>query len=84
MALKKRSELKLRFANGLRPSERDFADVIDSAFNKRDDQFFGRWRPGTVYRKGDVVIHKRTLWELQADQDLCSNIPPAPGPDRSG
>ena len=81
MALKKRNELKMRFVNGLRPSEQDFADVIDSAFNKRDDQFFGRWRPGTVYRKGDVVIHNRTLWQLKADQDLCSHIPPEPGTD---
>ena len=79
MTLKNRRELKAKFMNGLRPSEDDFFDVIGSMLNKREDQFFGKWRPGTVYRRGDVVIHKRTLWVYRAEQDLCSHAPPELG-----
>ena len=81
MTLKNRIDLKAKFRKGLRPSEDDFADVIGSTLNKRDDQFFGKWRPGMVYRKGDVVIYKRTLWEVKADQDICSHTPPTLGED---
>lgn len=81
MPLKNRTDLRAKFRKGLRPSEDDFADVIGSTLNKRDDQFFGKWRPGTVYRQGDVVIFNRTLWQVRAEQDICSHTPPELGED---
>jgi len=76
MTLMNRIELETKFKNGTRPSQQDFADLIGSMLNKRDDQFMGTWKPGTIYRKGDVVVYKRALWEVKTDGEICSHTPP--------
>jgi hypothetical protein len=79
MALKTRIELESFFKNGTLPSQVDFADLIASTLNKRDDQFHGRWRTGTTYRHGDVVVYGRALWELDLgdpEAAICSEHPP--------
>ena len=43
MALMSRLDLEALFKNGKKPSEKDFAHLIESMLNKRDDQFMGRW-----------------------------------------
>jgi hypothetical protein len=82
MTLDTRAELERRFKNQKRPSEQDFAALITSLLNKRDDQFLARWQPGIPYQTGDVVIHDRTFWELTKDsedgtQEICSTDPPS-------
>ncbi len=74
--LKTRKELEASFKNGMRPSQTQFAELILSLVNKRDDQFFGRWRSGTTYRPGDIVIWERALWEMVYDEEICSREPP--------
>ncbi len=83
MTLRKRIELEAYFKTSRRPSQQQFAELIESTLNKRDDQFLGRWKPGTTYRTGDIVIHNRALWELGPDPDgseqrICAKIEPAP------
>lgn len=84
MVLKSRMDLKSQFKNGLRPSEKDFCNLIDSMLNKRDDSFMGLWKAGMAYKTGDVVIYNQALWTVPFDKDgnpqeICSNTPPAPG-----
>lgn len=83
MTIKSRAELEAHFKNGQRPSEEHFAELIASMLNKRDDQFHGRWKPGTAYHTGDVVIYARALWEVSDDGsggelEICSEEPPGP------
>jgi hypothetical protein len=80
MTLKPRAELVQQFKAGARPSQSDFADLIASTLNKRDDQLQGRWEAGAAYRKGDVVIHDRTFWELDAE-GICSENGHPPSTD---
>ncbi len=80
MTLKTRDELKMRFQKDARPSEQDFKDLIVSTLNKRDDRFMGSWRAGSAYKKGDVVIHARTFWELAAEE-ICSESQNPPSKD---
>lgn len=81
MTLQTRKELEAAFKNGRRPSQADYAALISSTLNKRDDQFHGRWMAGTTYRTGDVVIHDRGLWEVTKSEvedprEICSHTPP--------
>lgn len=67
--------------NGSRPSQKEFANLIDSMLNKRDDAFMGKWKPGVVYRTGDVVVHENALWVVPYDRDgkeqeICSKVEP--------
>ncbi len=80
MKLKTRTQLEKRFETGARPSAQDFKDLIASTLNKRDDQLLGRWQAGTAYKKGDVVIYKRTFWELEAEE-ICSKDQDPPSED---
>jgi hypothetical protein len=79
MALMSRLDLEALFKNGKRPSEKDFANLIESVLNKRDDQFMGRWKTGQTYRTGDVVIFSHELWEVAEgfEDGLCSTEPPS-------
>ncbi len=79
MALMSRLDLEALFKNGKKPSEKDFAHLIESMLNKRDDQFMGRWKAGKTYRTGDVVISNHGLWEVAGgfDEGLCSKDPPS-------
>lgn len=79
MALMSRLDLEALFKNGKRPSENDFAHLIESMLNKRDDQFLGRWKAGKTYRTGDVVISNHGLWEVAEgfEDGLCSKEPPS-------
>ncbi len=79
MALMSRLDLEALFKNGKRPSEKDFAHLIESTLNKRDDQFMGRWKSGRIYHSGDVVIYNRELWEYIATEETCSKLPPSKG-----
>lgn len=73
-----RLDLRALFKNGKKPSENDFALLIESMLNKRDDQFMGRWKAGQTYRPGEVVIHNRGLWEVVPGEDeICASEPPA-------
>ena len=72
MILRNRNELKSVFKNDRFLSEKQFADLINSMLNKRDDQFHGLWKPGQTYRLGDVVIYQGALWEMSADSEICS------------
>ncbi|NJM14820.1 MAG: hypothetical protein HC896_05075 [Bacteroidales bacterium] len=74
-----RLDLEALFKNGKKPSEKDFAHLIESMLNKRDDQFMGRWKAGKTYRTGDVVIFNHGLWEVAEgfEGGLCSKEPPA-------
>jgi hypothetical protein len=81
MAIKSRSDLKGLFMNGSRPSQKDFAKLIDSMLNKRDDAFMGKWKAGVVYRTGDVVVHDGAIWVVPYDRDgneqeICSKVEP--------
>lgn len=83
MKNKSRAELEAHFKQGRRPSEEHFAELIWSMLNKTDDQFHGRWKAGTTYRTGDVVIYARALWEVSDDGsggelEICSQEPPGP------
>jgi hypothetical protein len=83
MRLKGRTELEASFKNGMRPSQTHFAELIESTLNMRDDQFLGRWKAGTTYRTGDIVVYERALWEMTDDgqggvQEICSHEPPGP------
>jgi hypothetical protein len=86
MAVKTRTDLKGLFSNGKKLNQEQFYDLIDSMLNKRDDFFMGRWRPGTVYRTGNVVIYNQALWEVPPDEDgnpqeICSCHPPGESDD---
>lgn len=78
MALRSRAQLEAHFKNGARPSQTEFAELIASQLNRRDDQFLGRWRAGTIYREGDVVIHARTFWTCTVPEH-CAEEPPEAG-----
>lgn len=77
MAIISREKLKLKFKNGLFPTQDDFANLIDSALNKRDDHFFGKWQEGRKYCEEDVVIYDKALYILrlleEAENDCGSD-----------
>jgi len=84
MAIKSKEELKQHFRNGKPVSQEHFADLIDSMLNKRDDRFFGIWRKGLVYQKGDVVIYDGAMWRLtfggeEGQFKICAVNPPPDG-----
>ena len=64
MATITRAELQAYFKNGMIPTAQHFKDLIDSTVNKKDDHFFGLWRPGIAYRDGDVVIYGKSMYML--------------------
>jgi hypothetical protein len=70
MSVKSRINLKASFKNGTVPTQQDFCDLIDSAVNKRDDHFFGLWKPGVKYCYGDVVLHEKSLYMLTLEGDV--------------
>ena len=78
MILRNRNELKTLFKNDRFLSEKQFADLIDSMLNKHDDQFHGLWKPGQTYHPGDVVIYQGAFWEMNAPEEICSQIDKPP------
>lgn len=68
-----RNELKSYFQNNSRLSADDFARLIDSMLNKRDDKFHGLWRPGRTYCPGDVVLYDESLWTLGSQGEICAS-----------
>ncbi|MEM8525028.1 MAG: hypothetical protein AAGG68_10310 [Bacteroidota bacterium] len=81
MNTKSRKELKGLFRNGEPISSNDFAELIDSTLNKRDDAFMGKWRPGVFYPEGSVVVHNQALWQVKAGGVSCSLIEPGENED---
>jgi hypothetical protein len=62
MAIINRAALKAQFRSGTVPTGQQYADLIDSMLVKRDDAFFGKWKPGIIYRPGDVVIYEKAIY----------------------
>jgi hypothetical protein len=62
MVTKDRDALKKLFGNDAIPTAKNFEALIESMLNKRDDMFFGKWRSGIGYKKGDVVLHDDRLF----------------------
>jgi uncharacterized coiled-coil protein SlyX len=79
MTLKNRTELKSLFKNNSHLSASQFAELITSLLNKRDDQFHGVWKPGQTYQKGDVVYYEGALWEMKAEKEICAQDGQQPG-----
>ncbi|MBD2199393.1 MULTISPECIES: carbohydrate-binding protein [Calothrix] len=78
---KNRADLKVLFKNKSRLSETQFADLIDSTLNKKEDKFSGVWQEGRTYSPGDVVYYQGVLWEVQGKTEICAkpNEPPGTG-----
>jgi hypothetical protein len=83
MAIHSRIELLSRFVNGAIPSQADYRDLIDSMLNRRDDRFFGIWRQGMKYCKGDVVIYGKALY-LLFNPNTEEECPPNVEDDENG
>jgi hypothetical protein len=87
MARKTREALKGQFQNGSIPTAQHFGDLIDSALNKRDDQFYGNWQPGVAHRLNDVVVYCESIYVLyktdgtKPDDTYCS--PTKPNEDKT-
>ncbi|MDZ8055895.1 MAG: carbohydrate-binding protein [Aulosira sp. ZfuVER01] len=79
VTLRNRAELKGLFKNKSRLSESQFAELIDSTLNKKDDKFHGVWQEGRTYSKGDVVYYEGALWEVQAATEICAKKDEPPG-----
>jgi hypothetical protein len=76
-----RNELKSYFKHNSRLSEDNFAQLIDSMLNKRDDKFHGLWRPGRTYCPGDVVLYHESLWILDSQGEICAHRDHPPSRD---
>lgn len=79
MARKTRETLKGLFQNGAIPTAQHFGDLIDSALNKQDDQFYGYWRTGVAHKINDVVIYCDSIYVLyntDAQETYCSATDP--------
>ncbi|MEM7655352.1 MAG: tail fiber domain-containing protein [Bacteroidota bacterium] len=82
MAILNREHIKSQFAPQTKLAAKHFVNLIDSALNKYDDQFHGKWRPGQTYRPGDAVIYEGKLWVLHQDSgSICSSPDQPPGED---
>lgn len=75
MAIKSRQELELCFKNGTLPSEKNFQDLIHSMLNRTDDNFFGKWKAGTRYCPGDVVIYQKSLYIVKGSEQALECSP---------
>lgn len=69
MSVKSRAALYQLFRKGYIPAESDFRDLIDSSLNRKDDRFFGCWRPGAKYCNGDVVLYGKGLYQLRLEEE---------------
>ncbi len=87
MPVKNRTSLKTIFTGKTLPTWGNYEDLIDSMLNRKEDQFFGRWRQGKRYCQGDVVIYGKSLYLLALPEVeelvLCPGDadPPASGKD---
>ena len=81
MILRNRNELKSLFKNNSKLSEEHFAALIESLLNKCEDKFYGVWKAGQSYRKGDVVIYQGALWEMTSDSEICGKPSEPPSKD---
>ena len=82
--LKGREALRHFFRNGNKLSENQFTELINATLNKHDDRFYGVWKAGITYRKGDIVYYDRGLWEMTAEGEICSREEEAPGQTSPG
>lgn len=77
MSIQLRDTLKQTFDGRTLPSATDYADLIDSMLNRREDHFFGVWCPGRKYCQGDVVIFGKSLYMLdlpgEVEVTLCKD-----------
>lgn len=62
MVIKYRDDLTKLFNNSVVPEAKSFGTLINSTLVKRDDQFYGKWKPGVGYAEGDVVLHNNTFY----------------------
>ncbi|MEM8527982.1 MAG: tail fiber domain-containing protein [Bacteroidota bacterium] len=73
MSVKSRIALKSSFQNGTVPTGADFAILIDSMLNMRDDHFFGKWQASRAYKNGDVVLHNKSIYQLVREEGANSD-----------
>jgi outer membrane murein-binding lipoprotein Lpp len=76
-SLKGREELKRRFSNGIKLSDKHFEELIYATLNKRDDHFHGIWQAGQTYRNQDIVYYDHHFWEMTeetAGEEICGGI----------
>ena len=78
---KGRDELKSFFPAKTILSQEHFIALIESMLNKRDDKFYGIWKPGITYRREEVVIYEKTLWEMIAKDPICATSDQPPSKD---
>jgi hypothetical protein len=79
LSLRNRNELKSLFNNNTHLSVTHFHELITSLLNKKEDKFYGVWKAGQVYQKGDVVYFDSVFWEMIADQEICAKGGEEPG-----
>lgn len=79
MTLHTRQELENLFQNKTHLSALNFAKLINSQLNKKDDRFYGVWKPGQTYQIGDIVYYEGALWEMKAEKEICAKSGEEPG-----
>lgn len=76
----KRNELKSRFnpTSTSCPTGADYAALINSTLNLRDDQLYGVWNADRVYYNGAVVFHGKAFYQLvyKPNTPYCASLSP--------
>jgi hypothetical protein len=75
MAEKNRATLKSYFETGDRPTQENFADLVDSFVNRSDDAFVQTLPDATTTQKG--VVQQATVAEVQAGSNNQYYVTPA-------
>ena len=71
---KNRSELKSRFKKGDKPTEQDYADLIDSFVHRLEDDFVDKLPDATTTQKG--IVEQATLTEIDTGTDSTRFVTP--------
>ncbi|MEW7278319.1 hypothetical protein ABW636_06965 [Aquimarina sp. 2201CG1-2-11] len=71
---KSRNELKNRFKKGLKPTEQDYEDLIDSFLNRIEDDFVANLPNATTTQKG--IVEQATLAEVESANDDTRFVTP--------
>ncbi len=71
---KNRNELKNRFKKGAKPTEQDYADLMDSFLHRLEDNFIDKLPDATTTKKG--VVEQATLAEVESGEDTTRFVTP--------
>lgn len=71
---KTRIELKERFKKGGKPTEQDYADLIDSLLHRLDDDFVASLPDATTTQKG--IVEQATIAEVETGTDSTRFVTP--------